>query len=179
KDCTTYCFVNNIYVNYAEFIWEGLHYSLEHPSTLIPYPRFTKIIVSHYMTAFLEISQRVRGKYHNLEDDEMVKSKFYSRKNKAGVGMKIPSWMITDEMKLTEHYRMYVAVFGVDVPTTHIAEQKSRDDLEAKQNEEKVKEHLMAEEIEKLVEGTENVENVDVDSSTLGKMIIKMISALV
>ncbi|GJW72304.1 hypothetical protein Tco_0129221 [Tanacetum coccineum] len=37
-----------------------------------------------------------------------------------------------------------------------------------KQNEEKVKEHLMAEEIEKLVEGTENVEeNVEVDSSTL------------
>ncbi|GKF01473.1 hypothetical protein Tco_0028396, partial [Tanacetum coccineum] len=31
-----------------------------------------------------------------------------------------------------------------------------------------VKEHLMAEEIEKLVEGTENVEeNVEVDSSTL------------
>ncbi|GJY79802.1 hypothetical protein Tco_0485603 [Tanacetum coccineum] len=43
-----------------------------------------------------------------------------------------------------------------------IVEQKSRDDLEAKQNEEKVKEHLMAEEIEKLVEGTENVENNEV-----------------
>nr|GFA57809.1 hypothetical protein [Tanacetum cinerariifolium] len=25
-------------------------------------------------------------------------------KNKEGVGMKIPSWMITDEMKLTENY---------------------------------------------------------------------------
>ncbi|GJZ75794.1 hypothetical protein Tco_0640259 [Tanacetum coccineum] len=40
------------------------------------------------------------------------------RKNKAGVGVKILIWMITDEMKLTEHYRMYAAVFGVDVPTT-------------------------------------------------------------
>nr|GEU81224.1 ribonuclease H-like domain-containing protein [Tanacetum cinerariifolium] len=30
----------------------------------------------------------------------------------------ILSWMITDEMKLTDHYRMYVMVFEVDVPTT-------------------------------------------------------------
>ncbi|GJZ89483.1 hypothetical protein Tco_0661265 [Tanacetum coccineum] len=40
------------------------------------------------------------------------------RKNKDGVGMNIPNWMITNEMKLTEHYRMYAAMFGVDVPTT-------------------------------------------------------------
>ncbi|GKE71091.1 hypothetical protein Tco_1529163, partial [Tanacetum coccineum] len=96
----------------------GLHYSLEHPSTLIPYPRFTKIIVIHYMTAFPDISQRVCNKYHNLDDDEMVKSIFNFRKNKARVGMKIPSWMITDEIKLTENYRMYDAVFSVDVPMT-------------------------------------------------------------
>ncbi|GKA46502.1 hypothetical protein Tco_0739385 [Tanacetum coccineum] len=46
--------------------------------------------------------------------------------------------------------------------------QKSHEELEAKQNEDKVKEHLMAKEIEKLVERTENVEeNIEVDSSTL------------
>ncbi|GJU71123.1 hypothetical protein Tco_1262528 [Tanacetum coccineum] len=39
-----------------------------------------------------------------------------------------------------------------------IVEQKSHDDLEAEQNVKKVKDHLAAEEIEKMVEGTENVE---------------------
>ncbi|GKC61033.1 hypothetical protein Tco_1088631 [Tanacetum coccineum] len=58
------------------------------------------------MTAFPEISRRARDKYHNLEDDEMVKNIFNSGKNKAGVGMEIPSWMITNEMNLTENYRM-------------------------------------------------------------------------
>ncbi|GJZ47998.1 hypothetical protein Tco_0601830, partial [Tanacetum coccineum] len=71
-------------------------------------------------------------------------------KSKDVVGMKIPDWMITDEMKLTENYQLYAKVFGVDVPTAHLAEQKSREELEATQNVEKVKEHLMAEEIEKL-----------------------------
>ncbi|GKB34897.1 retrovirus-related pol polyprotein from transposon TNT 1-94, partial [Tanacetum coccineum] len=236
-----YCFVNNIHVDYADLLWEGFHYSLEHPTTLIPYPRFTKLIVSHYMTAFPNISRRAHDKYHNLEDDEMVKSIFNLEKNKAGVGMKISSWMITDEMKLTENYQKYDAVFRVHVPTTQsqpiestqgthrktnvlrtpnpdvaegessasrkstiirihilqrrstrltpptpipttdeagdiilqdiiqlsLAEQKSHEELEAKQNKDKVKEHLMAEEIEKLVEGTENIEENDVDSSTL------------
>nr|GEZ51708.1 hypothetical protein [Tanacetum cinerariifolium] len=97
---------------------EGLHYSLKHPSTLIPYPRFTKLIVSHYMTTFPEISKRARDKYHNLDDDMIMKNIFNSWKHKDGVGMKIPSWMITDEMKLTENYRMYYAVFRVDVPMT-------------------------------------------------------------
>ncbi|GJS87875.1 hypothetical protein Tco_0770511 [Tanacetum coccineum] len=113
-----YCFVNNVHVDYVELLWEGLHYALEHPLTLIPYPRFTKLIVGYYMTAYPKISRRVRDKYHNLEHDEMVKSIFNSGKNKAGVGMKISIWMITDEMKLTENYRMYAEAFGVDVPTT-------------------------------------------------------------
>ncbi|GKA79099.1 hypothetical protein Tco_0785695 [Tanacetum coccineum] len=219
-----YCFVNNIHVDYAELLWEGLRYALKNPSTQIPYPRFTKLIVGHYMTVFLEISLRAHDKYHNLEDDAMVKKIFNSGKHKDGVGMKIPSWMITDEMKLTDHYRMYDVVFGVDVRTTQsqpiestqgthrtlsaprspnpetdegessaprkstvirlripqrrstrvtlptqipttaeaddiilqdtiqlrLAEQKSHDKLEAKQNVQKVKEHLIAKEIEKL-----------------------------
>ncbi|GJZ79687.1 hypothetical protein Tco_0644524 [Tanacetum coccineum] len=146
--------------------------------------------------------------YHNLEDDVMIKSIFNLGKSKNVVGMKIPDWMINNEMKLTENYQLYAEVFGVDVPTTQsqpiestqgtftvirlripprrstrltpptpiptideaddiilqdtlqvsLAEQKSHEELEATQNVEKVKEHLMAKEIEKLVEGSENVE---------------------
>ncbi|GJS43460.1 hypothetical protein Tco_0568503 [Tanacetum coccineum] len=48
-----------------------------------------------------------------------------------------------------------------------LAEQKIREELEAKQNEEKVQEQLMAEEIEKLVKGTENVKENKVDRTNL------------
>nr|GFA85925.1 hypothetical protein [Tanacetum cinerariifolium] len=125
----------------------------------------------------------------------MIKSIFNSWKNKIVVGMRISDWMITEEMKLTENYRLYVEVFGVDVPMTQshlvmsthgthrttsaprtptpvVAEGESsaqqRD--EARENVEQVKEHLMAEETEKLVKGSENIakyvdENVEVSSS--------------
>ncbi|GKD35871.1 hypothetical protein Tco_1251380 [Tanacetum coccineum] len=32
--------------------------------------------------------------------------------------MRIPAWMIKDEMKLMEHYKMYAKVFGLEVPLT-------------------------------------------------------------
>ncbi|GKA21478.1 hypothetical protein Tco_0701467 [Tanacetum coccineum] len=58
-------------------------------------------------------------------------------------------------------------VIRLCIPPRRIAKQKSRDDLEAKQNEEKVKEHLIAEEIKKLMEGTGNVGEDEVDNSNL------------
>ncbi|GJZ36737.1 hypothetical protein Tco_0582928 [Tanacetum coccineum] len=81
----------------------------------IPYPRFTKIIASHYMTIFPDISRRAQDKYHNLQDDDIMKNIFNSGRYKDKVGMQIPAWMITKEMKHTEHYQMYVEVFGIDV----------------------------------------------------------------
>ncbi|GKA64259.1 hypothetical protein Tco_0763865 [Tanacetum coccineum] len=201
-----YCFVNNIHVDYAELMWEGIHYSLHHPVTSILYSRFTKIIISHYMTIFPNISRRARDVYHNLQDDDIMKNIFNLGRNKNKVGMRIPAWMITDEMKLTKHYKMYAEVFGLDVPLTQsqptestqgthrtlsaprksarltppvpvptaekddemilqdmiqvsLAEHKSREKQEARENVALVFEQLAAEEIEKLVEESLNVDD--------------------
>ncbi|GJS03440.1 hypothetical protein Tco_0319948 [Tanacetum coccineum] len=133
---------------------------------------------------------RLHEHYHRVAKDEIVKSIFYFRKNKEGKGMQIPDSMLTEEMKLTRHYQMYVSIFRVDVPTTQsqliestqgthrilsaprtpnpattqevtqvsISTARSFEDLKAQQNVEKVKEHLVDEEIETMVEGTENVD---------------------
>ncbi|GJY05441.1 hypothetical protein Tco_0371381 [Tanacetum coccineum] len=191
-------------MDYTELLWEGLYYSLHHPTSLIPYPRFTKIIISHYKTSFPEISRCARDMYHNLQDDDIMKNIFNSGRHKDKVGMQIPDWMITEEMKHTEHYRMYTKVFGLDVPLTQpqttestqgthrtpsaprrstrltppalvptvdkedemilqdtlqvsLAEHKSREEQEARENVELVNKHLASEEIEKMVKGLENV----------------------
>ncbi|GJR81450.1 hypothetical protein Tco_0152235 [Tanacetum coccineum] len=179
-----YCFVNNIHVDYAELLWEGFHYSLTNPTTMIPYPRFIKLIVSHYMTTFPEILRRTRDRYHNLTDDVMIKSIFNSRKSKGVVfGVDVPTTQ-SQPIESTQGTHRITSTPRIpnleiaeresndlvlqDTLQVSLAEQKSREELEAKQNAEKVKEHLMAEEIEKSVEGSENVEeNVEVASSPL------------
>ncbi|GKB36826.1 hypothetical protein Tco_0881768 [Tanacetum coccineum] len=125
--------------------------------------------------------------------------------------MQIPAWMITDEMKHTEHYRMYAEVFGIDVPLTQsqptesthgthrttsaprspnpnkeaaessalrrstvirlcIPERRSTRltplapvPTEARENVALVDKHLASEEIEKMVDGQENI----VDDSSI------------
>ncbi|GJR86423.1 hypothetical protein Tco_0210434 [Tanacetum coccineum] len=172
-----------------------------------------------------------------FKTDDIMKTIFNTwgekMRNKNKVGMRIPAWMITDEMKLTEHYKMYAEVFGLDVPLTQsqptestqgthrtpsaprspnpatetaessvpkrstvirfrlpsrqsarltppapvpsvekademilqdtiqvsLAEHKSREEQEARENVALVDEHLAAEEIEKLVENPENVDD--------------------
>ncbi|GJU09093.1 hypothetical protein Tco_1125523 [Tanacetum coccineum] len=207
-----YCFVNNIHVDYAELLWEGLYYSLHHPTSSIPYPRFTKIIVYHYMTIFPDISRRTRDKYHNFQDDDIMKNIFNSGRHKDKVKMQIPAWMITEEMKHTEHYRMTPStprspnpnkeaaessalrrstVIRLRIPERRstrltppapvpnvdkademilqdtlqvsLAEHKSHEEQEARENVAMVDEHFASEEIEKMVDGQANV----VDDSSI------------
>ncbi|GJT41951.1 hypothetical protein Tco_0941816 [Tanacetum coccineum] len=73
--------------------------SLHHPTSSTPTTNLTKIIISHYMTIFPEISRRARDIYHNLQDDDIMKNIFNSGRNKDKVGMQIRAWIITDEMK--------------------------------------------------------------------------------
>nr|GEY85915.1 hypothetical protein [Tanacetum cinerariifolium] len=143
-----YCFINNIHVDYAELLWEGIHYSLHHSTSSIPYLRFTKIIIGHYMTNFLEISRRARDRYHNLKDDDMMKKIINS-------GRQRKSWnedSSLDDHRSDEAHRAFSDVCGVS-----IAKHKSREEQEARENVELVNEHLAYVEIKKMVEGQENV----------------------
>ncbi|GJR58190.1 hypothetical protein Tco_1500352 [Tanacetum coccineum] len=102
----------------TRLLWEGFYYSLHHSTTSIPYPRFTKIIIGHFMTNFPKISRRARDKFNPKFKVMRLMKNTLIKRYKDKVGMKIPDWMITDEMKLTEHFRMYEEVFGLDVPMT-------------------------------------------------------------
>ncbi|GJX20050.1 hypothetical protein Tco_0222727 [Tanacetum coccineum] len=64
---------------------------------------------SHFVSKGL--SQPLHEHHHRVKSDEIFKSILSSGKNKEGAGMKIPEWMLTEEMKLTDNYRMYAIIF--------------------------------------------------------------------
>ncbi|GJV11838.1 hypothetical protein Tco_1353379 [Tanacetum coccineum] len=135
-----YCFINNIHVDYVELLWEGLHYSLHHPTSLIPYPRFTKIIISHYMTNFPEISRKIQRQSWNEDSslDDLKRNEAHEALSDV-CGAPMPTVDKADEMILQ------------DTLQVSLAEHKSREEQEARENVELVNEHLASVEIEKMV----------------------------
>ncbi|GJY67092.1 retrovirus-related pol polyprotein from transposon TNT 1-94 [Tanacetum coccineum] len=90
-----------------------------HPTSRYIIQRFTKIIVSHYMTIFPDISRRARDKYHNLQDDDIMKNIFNSGRHKDKVGMQIPAWTSTKENEVqTSLIDVFVGVWERCFPLT-------------------------------------------------------------
>ncbi|GJZ87076.1 retrovirus-related pol polyprotein from transposon TNT 1-94, partial [Tanacetum coccineum] len=142
-------------------------------ASFVPPPSFSDMILQRYDDIIHVLD------YTRLRDGS---NRPLLRRNKNKVGMRIPAWMITDEMKLTKHYKMYAEVFRLDVPLTQstadlpsakkademilqdmiqvsLAEHKSREEQKARENVALVYEHLAAKEISKLVEDPENVDD--------------------
>ncbi|GJY08851.1 hypothetical protein Tco_0377036 [Tanacetum coccineum] len=140
----------------------------DQPSLQIMQMLFTKLIVSHYMTTFPEISRRTRDRYHNLADDVMIKSILIQGRgtHRTTSALRTPNPEIAKgESSASRKYTIIrLRIPPTPIPITDeaddlvlqdilqvsLAEQKSHEELKAKQNVEKVKEHLMAEEIKKL-----------------------------
>ncbi|GKB71227.1 hypothetical protein Tco_0932639 [Tanacetum coccineum] len=139
----------------AELMWEGIYYSLHHPATSIPYPRFIKIIISHYMTIFPKISRRARDAYHNLQDDDIMKNIFNSGRNKNKVfGLDVP---MIQSQPIESSQGNRIGTYATPrqsarltslapVPTTEKADDDFTDMIQLRK-------------IEKLVEESENVDD--------------------
>nr|GEW18209.1 hypothetical protein [Tanacetum cinerariifolium] len=80
----------------------------------------------------LDIAKRTNEPYHKVKNDEVVKSVFNSEKTKER-GMRIPEWLLTEDIKQTTNYKGY----------------------KAQQLSKMVDEQLMDVDIEKLVKGEE------------------------
>ncbi|GKF16599.1 hypothetical protein Tco_0061517, partial [Tanacetum coccineum] len=125
------------------------------------------------LSAGMLLELRARDAYHNLQDDDIMKNIFNSGRNKNKVGMRISAWMITYEIKLTEHYKMYAEVFGLDVPLTQSqptestqgmnrtpsAPRSPNSAMETDGSSVPKRSTMIPEEIEKLVEDPKNVDD--------------------
>ncbi|GJV51829.1 hypothetical protein Tco_1447570 [Tanacetum coccineum] len=123
-----YCFINNIHADYVELLWKRIHYSYLHPTSLIPYPRFTKIIVDHYMTENPDISRRLHEHYVHTTQSQPIES-------------------------TQGTHRTFSALRTHNPETT-----KGELSAQRKPTMIRVQEHLVDEELEQLLEGNENMD---------------------
>nr|GEV16224.1 retrovirus-related Pol polyprotein from transposon TNT 1-94 [Tanacetum cinerariifolium] len=169
-----YCFVNNVHVDYAVLIWEALHYSYLHPAATIPYPRFIKMIIHHIMTENPDIPKRNAD--FRVDVDRGDEAYWALPVVCFSICLDVP----TTRSQLIESTQRKIRTPSVLKPpnpvehqgessaqrklTMSIATSRSLKDLKAQQNVKRVKEYLVDEEIEKIVEGNDDVdENQFVD----------------
>ncbi|GKB82860.1 hypothetical protein Tco_0949755 [Tanacetum coccineum] len=75
----TNMFVDHIEnVDYPELIWEGIAYHIDHGKEKrsrrenMPYPRFTKIIINHFLKQHKSLTNLNYQYYHTIKDDGIV-----------------------------------------------------------------------------------------------------------
>ncbi|GJY03305.1 hypothetical protein Tco_0369245 [Tanacetum coccineum] len=89
--------------------WDFLHY-VHQKKDLIPYPHFTKLIITDLMRKFPSISPRLEEDYHSIKDDVPLGS-MYTTGNVMVRGMLSPSKLLTDEICATKEYKAYEEKF--------------------------------------------------------------------
>ncbi|GJX77193.1 hypothetical protein Tco_0324004 [Tanacetum coccineum] len=192
-----YYVVNDVHVDYVALIWEGFHYSLMHPTTVVPYPRFIKLILDYILTTYPDIPKRTSELHHYVINDEVVQSIFNSEKVK-GIGInrtlstprspnpqekqqgessapnkpiiiKIPKRKQPDPKTpiLTAAHIDLENLTEAQVLSYTLA--KSAKEYETQQNVKCVEEHLLDEDVNKLVEGEESDANQFADDMVLSQ----------
>ncbi|GJV89767.1 hypothetical protein Tco_1533705 [Tanacetum coccineum] len=105
-------------VDYAELLWEDFQYQINYRKTSarrrksMPYPRFTKAIIHHFLSKHKSISKRHGVFMNSIEDDAVLgRLKFVSKGEDNQVyGTLIPYVMLNDDIKNPKAYQTYLAI---------------------------------------------------------------------
>ncbi|GJT61501.1 hypothetical protein Tco_1005034 [Tanacetum coccineum] len=76
----------------------------------MPYPRFTKIIINHFLKQHKSLTKLNYQHYHTIKDDGIVSRLKFVRigEDYQEYGLPIPKTMLTDAIKQSESYQMFI-----------------------------------------------------------------------
>nr|GEW98835.1 retrovirus-related Pol polyprotein from transposon TNT 1-94 [Tanacetum cinerariifolium] len=111
-------------VDYVAFLWEDFMYQVDNKEISLarkehmPYPRFTKVIIDHFISKDNTISMRNKINLHTVHDDTLLGTlKFVSKIEDCQVyRVVIPDGMINDDIKLSKAYKTYLDYATGKVP---------------------------------------------------------------
>nr|GEU94271.1 ribonuclease H-like domain-containing protein [Tanacetum cinerariifolium] len=103
-------------VNYPLLIWEDLAFQIDHRKEKrsrrknMPFPRFTKVMINHFLKQHTSLSNLKYQHYHTMKDDGIVsRLKFVIiGKDYQEYRLPIPETMQTEAIKESEFYQMFI-----------------------------------------------------------------------
>ncbi|GJV65872.1 hypothetical protein Tco_1476700 [Tanacetum coccineum] len=101
-------------VDYVELLWEDFIYQIENrvykKQEKMYYPRFTKVIIHHFLIQDKTLSWRNKIGMHTSKDDYLINTlRFVSRKEASQIyGAVLPECLTSPEMKESKAYKTYL-----------------------------------------------------------------------
>ncbi|GJW32605.1 hypothetical protein Tco_0052637 [Tanacetum coccineum] len=102
------------YVDYVELLWEDFTYQIDNKvykkQEKMYYPRFTKVIIHHFLIQDKTLSWRNKIGMHTSKDDYLINTlRFVSRKEASQIyGAVLPECLTSPEMKESKAYKTYL-----------------------------------------------------------------------
>ncbi|GJU00816.1 hypothetical protein Tco_1111154 [Tanacetum coccineum] len=109
-------------VDYVELLWEDFIYQIENrvykKQEKMYYPRFTKVIIHHFLIQEKSLSWRNKIGMHTSKDDYLINSlRFVSAKESSQIyGAVLPECLKNPEMKESKAYKTYLGYATSVVP---------------------------------------------------------------
>ncbi|GJR93048.1 hypothetical protein Tco_0265222 [Tanacetum coccineum] len=121
-------------VDYPELIWEDIAYQIDHRKEKrsrrenMPYPRFTKIIINHFLKQHKSLTNLNHQHYHTIKDDGIISRLKFVRigKDYHEYGLPIPETMLTDAIKQSESYWMFIKYLTGQIPPKNNSDKGSK-----------------------------------------------------
>ncbi|GJY57908.1 hypothetical protein Tco_0457800 [Tanacetum coccineum] len=117
-------------VDYPELIWEDFAFQIDHRKEkksrreTMPFPRFTKVIINHFLKQHKSLSNLKYQHYHTIKDNGVVSKLKFVRigEDYHEYRLAIPDVMLNDTIIQLESYEMFIKY-----STSQIPPKKSRD----------------------------------------------------
>ncbi|GJR02173.1 hypothetical protein Tco_0525157 [Tanacetum coccineum] len=111
-------------VDYPKLIWEDFAYQIDHRKERksrrenMPFPRFTKVIINHFLKQYKSISNLKYQHYHTIKDGDIVSKLGFVRigEDYQEYGLVIPDVMLNDAIKQSESYQMFIKYSPDEIP---------------------------------------------------------------
>nr|GEW38834.1 hypothetical protein [Tanacetum cinerariifolium] len=103
-------------VDYVELLWEDITYQIDNrgykKQDKMYYPRFTKVIIHHFLTKDKTLSKRKKIGMHTSRDDYLINTlRFMSAKEESQInGARLPKSMTSHDMRESKAYKTYLAM---------------------------------------------------------------------
>nr|GEW71584.1 retrovirus-related Pol polyprotein from transposon TNT 1-94 [Tanacetum cinerariifolium] len=111
-------------VDYPELIWEDIAYQIDHMKEKrssrknMPYPRFTDIMINHFLKKYDSLSNLKYQHSYTIKDDGIVSRLKFIKigKDYQEYGLPIPKNMLTEAIKQSESHQMFIKYSTGQIP---------------------------------------------------------------